>query len=272
MTQGDVMRSDGLAHQTRLNGHPVYAMLRTVDELRRFMEHHIYSVWDFMSLVKSLQAAVAPTRVPWRPDGDPALHRFINSIVLEEESDLGDADGTTFLSHFELYCAAMREIGADPGPALCFIERVGARGIAAALDEGEIPEPAREFMRTTFAFIASGKTHVVAAALAHGREHVIPGMFRAVLRELGVAEAQAPRFHFYLKRHIHLDEDFHAPMSLRLLDSLCGDDAQRGAEARAAAHDAITARLRFWDGVATAIGGAPGATSAVRPDLATSGA
>jgi hypothetical protein len=241
------------ASHERLNRHPLYALLRSADELRLFMAHHVFPVWDFMSLVKSLQATVAPTRVPWQPVGDPSLRRFINSIVLEEESDLATPQGDAFLSHFELYCGAMREVGADPGPALRFLELAARRGIDAALAEGELPEPARRFMRTTFSFIATGKPHVIAAALAHGREHVIPGMFRGVLRELGVSAAQAPLFHFYLERHIHLDEGMHAPQSLRLLDSLCEGDTGRIAEARAAAAAAIAARLEFWDGVAEAI-------------------
>ena len=257
------------APHSLLNRHPVYAMLRSAHELRLFMAHHVFPVWDFMSLVKSLQAVVAPARVPWFPVGDPTLRRFINSIVLEEESDLATPEGNAFLSHFELYCGAMREIGADPAAALRFLDLVAERGIDIALNEGEIPEPARRFMRTTFSFIATGKPHVVAAALAHGREHVIPGMFRGVLRELGVSEAQAPLFHFYLERHIHLDEGLHAPQSLRLLDSLCGGDAQRVAEAREVAETAIAARLQFWDGVAEAIAAARAPVPAARPPALT---
>ena len=271
MPQRDPQYREAATPHTLLNAHPVYAMLRSADELRLFMEHHLYSVWDFMSLVKSVQATVAPARVPWLPIGNPALRRFINSIVLEEESDLAAADGNGFLSHFELYCGAMREVGADPAPALRFLDLVASRGIEAALDEGDIPEPAREFMRTTFGFVATGKPHVVAAALAHGREHVIPGMFRGVLRELRVSEAQAPLFHFYLKRHIHLDEDDHGPMSLRLLDSLCAGDPQRRVEAREAADAAIAARLKFWGGVAAAIAAARKPLRAARHDTACVG-
>ena len=50
----------------------------------------------------------------------PLLRRFINEIVLEEESDEGlpDASGQkTGLSHFELYCQVMRGIGVDDGKA-----------------------------------------------------------------------------------------------------------------------------------------------------------
>ena len=245
------------ALRQRLNAHPVYGLLRTRQDLAVFMSHHIYSVWDFMSLVKTLQAAVAPTRVPWTPVGDPSVRRFINEIVMEEESDLGlpDGAGAAHLSHFELYCAAMGEVGADPARALAFIRQAVSLPIAEALVLGDVPAPARAFMATTFGFIASGKPHLAAAALALGREHVIPAMFRSFLARLGVTEAQAPMFHYYLKRHIHLDEDFHAPLSLRLLEALCGGDASKLAEARQAAREALEARLSFWDGVAAAIQG-----------------
>ncbi|MGE5471974.1 MAG: DUF3050 domain-containing protein [Bacteroidota bacterium] len=239
----------------QLDNHPVYGMLRSRADLVCFMSHHIYSVWDFMSLVKTLQAAVAPSSVPWRPVGDPAVRRFINEIVMEEESDLGlpEGGGPPFLSHFELYCAAMGELGASPARALAFVARTADLPIGEALARSDIPEPARQFMTSTFGFIAGGQPHRAAAALALGREHVIPAMFRRFLAELQVSEAQAPMFHYYLKRHIHLDEDFHAPLSLRLLEALCGGDPARLAAAHQAAGEALTARLRFWDGVAAAI-------------------
>jgi phage FluMu protein gp41 len=78
-------------------------------------------------------------------------------------------------------------------------------------------------------------------------------MFRRLLAANGVDAAHAPIFHHYLNRHIHLDEDFHGPLSMRLLDSLCGDDPTRLEEAATAAEEAICARIRFWDGVLEAI-------------------
>ena len=32
----------------------LYARLQTLPELRRFMEHHVFAVWDFMPLLKAL--------------------------------------------------------------------------------------------------------------------------------------------------------------------------------------------------------------------------
>jgi len=240
--------------RARLDRHPIYESLRDVDDLRVFMAHHIYSVWDFMSLIKYLQHAVAPASWPWRPGADPAVQRFINELVLEEETDEAGPDRPgEFSSHFQLYLRAMREIGADADAPLRFVEIAGRDGIEAALASGVAPRPAAEFTRRTFAFIGTDRPHVAAAALALGREHMIPAMFRAFLSRMGVSEQQAPVFHYYLRRHVHLDEDFHAPLSLRLLQGLCANDTARIAEARAAAVHAVDARLAFWDGVCAAL-------------------
>ena len=104
------------AFRSTLEQHPVYAAVATIEDLRCFMQHHIYSVWDFMSLIKYLQGIVAPATWPWLPAGDSRVQRFINELVLEEESDSFTLPGTgteQSMSHFELYCGAMRELGAQ---------------------------------------------------------------------------------------------------------------------------------------------------------------
>lgn len=241
--------------QSALAAHPVYDAVRSVEDLQVFMSHHVYSVWDFMSLIKFLQSEVAPARVPWVPRNNGDVRYFINQLVLEEESDQAPpgAAASTHLSHFELYCGAMGEIGADAQAPLRFVELVKSAGLDAALLSGDVPEPSKTFTRRTFDFIGSNKAHVAAAALALGREHVIPDMFRAFLHGMGITAADAPTFHYYLERHIHLDEDFHAPLSIRMVEALCENDPLRLREAEQAARDALTARIRFWDGVVDAI-------------------
>lgn len=253
----------GLTDQ--LDSHPLYARVQTLDDLRLFMSHHVYSVWDFMSLLKTLQMRVAPASVPWTPVGSPAVRFFVNQIVAGEESDEGlpDADGNpTYASHFELYCDAMREIGADPSDAICFSETAAAQGIDAALALGATPAAAKRFVESTFAFVATGKPHVIAAAFAFGREHIIPAMFRSLLSNMNITREAAPTFHYYLERHIHLDEDFHAPLSLRMVDELIGGDSGKAREAEEAARAAVQARLRFWNDVHAALDGARAADAA----------
>jgi hypothetical protein len=238
--------------RNKLEEHPVYTAVATVEDLQCFMEHHVYSVWDFMSLIKYLQSVIAPTTYPWVPRGDANVRRFINELVLEEESDETNVPGN-YSSHFELYQNAMVEIGANMSASSDFVRTVKAEGVDKALESSDIPSPSKAFLSTTFQFIRNDKPHQVAAALALGREHIIPYMFRSMLKRTGVSDREAPIFHFYLNRHIHLDEDFHAPLSLRLLNGLCGGDASKVQEAVDAANLAVEARLAFWDGVLEAL-------------------
>jgi hypothetical protein len=245
----------------RLRDHPLYRALRSMSDLRLFMDHHVYAVWDFMSLLKYLQHRVAPSTFPWRPQGSASARYFINQIVLAEESDEGlpDARGTaTHASHFELYCDAMREAGGDPSPAIRFAEVAAAAGIKAAFSLGTVPPAARHFMESTFEFIAGDKPHVVGAAFALGREHVIPEMFRAFLDARHIDDQDAPAFHYYLERHIHLDEGSHAPLALRMVEELIDGDPGREREAEQAALAAVEARVRLWDGVYQAVQAARG--------------
>ncbi|WP_295540139.1 DUF3050 domain-containing protein [uncultured Thiohalocapsa sp.] len=245
--------------QRALNAHPVYAQVTDLADLRVFMSHHVYAVWDFMSLIKYLQRTVAPTTTPWMPPADPTVAYFINQLVLEEESDArAGAAGTEYSSHFQLYLRAMAEVGADADAPQRFLERVGRDGLDAALYADTTPMPARYFTETTFCFIREDKPHAAAAALAVGRERIIPDMFRRLLADAGVGADDAPIFHYYLSRHVHLDEDFHGPLSLRLLEHLCGDDDKRLEEAAAAAEEAVCARIRLWDGVLEAVRAARG--------------
>ncbi len=237
--------------KARLTTHPVYASLKSVEDVRIFMQHHAFAVWDFMSLLKALQRDLTCVTVPWKPAGSPLTRRFINSIVLEEESD--EADGRP-ASHYELYLVAMREVGADTAPIEGLVAAIdGMASLPAALSRKDVPPAAREFVRTTFDFVASGKPHVIAAAFTYGREEPIPDMFRALLGGLAREGAKLDTMQLYLERHIHLDEHDHGPMAQAMLSELCGTDSAKWREAADAAALALEARLSLWDGVVATI-------------------
>lgn len=242
--------------QNELNNHRVYTTIKNHKTLRIFMEHHIFSVWDFMSLVKYLQNFIAPAKTPWGIHSSRNVRRFINSIVLEEESDIGlpdKAGNATYASHFEMYCEAMKEIKANPDHAIEFSNAVQKYGFEPSIELMFMPEASKAFVKKTMEFIKTDKPHIVAAAFALGREKIIPDMFRQLLKEMDVHKEDVPAFYYYLDRHIHLDEDFHAPLSLQMLNELCAGDVNKIREAEDAAQAAISARIKFWDGVELAI-------------------
>jgi len=238
----------------KLTRHPIYESVETLRDLRCFMEHHIYAVWDFMSLLKALQAAVAPAQAPWMPSSRPELRRFINEIVLGEECDEYNVAGTKrFISHFELYLLSMEEVKADTKPIREFISVVNENGVGAALGLTTVPQPAIEFVRSTFRFIDEQQHHCTASAFAFGREDLIPAMFGALLERMKISEVMAPNFHYYLKRHTQLDAETHGPLALQLVANLCGKNDHREQEAMRAAERALEARIVFWDGVEAAM-------------------
>ena len=237
--------------QNQLNNHPVYESIQKSEDLKRFVEHHIYSVWDFMSLVKYLQNYIAPSNYPWFPSSNGNLRRFINEIVLEEESDETLFDGK-YLSHFEIYQQAMEEIGADTSKSLMFIETVKKKGLNYAL-ELSIPNNAKQFIKTTFSYIQSEKIHIIASAFAFGRETIIPKMFISILNKLKIKEKECPTFYYYIKRHIEVDDIKHGPMALNLINTICENDVLKEKDAYQTAISSMQSRLNFWDGVYNAI-------------------
>jgi len=231
----------------RLLAHPIYAMVDSPERLRRFMEHHVFAVWDFQSLLVALQQKLTCTTVPWIPTPDREARRLVNEIVLDEQSD--ELPDGSHASHFELYLEAMRQAGADTGPVETLLTLLAA-GIPLdrALDEAHVPAAAAAFVRNSFAVIASGSAHKIVAAFTYGREDVIPEMFRPLVVALAAQDPHSwERLRFYLERHIEADDEKHGPMCRRIVASLCGDDAGKWADASATARGSLQARIDFWD-------------------------
>lgn len=233
--------------------HPLYESLRDPMSLRTFMEFHVFAVWDFLSLLKSLQRRFTCVEVPWSPVSDPRLRRLINEIVLDEESDIGP-DGSP-LSHFEIYINAMHECGANSKRIEDFAALIG-RG--HAFDEviamSVMPPGTRSFVEATLRFTESAPNHVLAAVFAYGREEIIPDVFQRIVGRLySESPNQWKTFRFYLERHIERDGETHAPLARQLVDQLCWGDPVRWRQAQEAARSCLKARIALWDSIQDAI-------------------
>ena len=239
--------------KTELSAHPIFSEIHSLSVLQRFMESHVFAVWDFMSLTKRLQRDLTCTHLPWLPPRDPQAARLINEIVLGEESDDRPAQG--HYSHFELYLDAMREIGASTAAVERFVA-LQQEGVSynVALQSVDVDPAAAQFVRHTLHTALHAPGHSVAAAFLHGRESVIPQMFQRILDDWGIGIEQAPTFRYYLERHIEVDAEDHGPAAEKLLARLVDGNPQREEEVYASAIAAVESRIALWDGLRLSMG------------------
>ncbi len=247
--------------RAELAEHPLYRSLGTLRELRLFMAHQVFAVWDGICLIKVLQNQVAPVQVPWFPVGRGIARCLINQQVLESEAGAAPGPGgtLTYASDFEHYCRALDQVGGDGALPFRFLERVREQGVDRALYSELVPLPARYFCETTFGFIREDKPHVAAAALVLGRLWLVPLIARKLLEGMGVAEAEAPGFHHYLQRLIPADGELRDRWGIELIETLCAGDPARLEEAENAGEEAICAWIRFFDGIGEALHSHPAA-------------
>lgn len=235
-------------HLNALENHPLFATIDTLDAVRTFMEHHVYAVWDFMSLLKALQQKTTCCTHPWLPIGDPATRRLVNEICLDEESD--ELDDGRCMSHFEMYLSAMNEAGASTRIVESFLTQLkDGDTVEQALDVSQVPVPSRHFIMDTMAVIERGEAHTLAAAFTIGREVAIPRMFSTLVNNLSKEITGLDTLILYLQRHIELDGDKHGPLGLQMIANLCGNNKEKWNEATEVAIKALQSRITFWDSI-----------------------
>ena len=236
----NILNSNLTKYREEIVNHALYKKLNSVEDIAVMMEYHVYAVWDFMSLLKALQSLLTCTTSPWKPVGDGKIRQLVNSIVLEEESDVDKENNP--LSHYEMYIDAMKQCGANTSAIESFVANVSATNIPSVNDGVDA------FLKTTFDVIDSNETHKIASAFTFGREDLIPDMFTAIVNEYNT-ENNLDKFVYYLERHIELDGGEHGPLALELISNLCGDDDNKWKEVEETAIACLVARKKLWDSI-----------------------
>ena len=230
--------------------HSLYEKVETVEDLRCFLESHVYAVWDFMSLLKALQSKLTCTTTPWIASKNPETRYLINEIVLAEESDL-TLDGKR-QSHFEMYLDAMTSCGANTEEINTFIENVVAtQNIFVSIKQSDLHPNIKAFLDFTFRVIEQGKPHEIAAAFTFGREDLIPAMFTEILRnfEANFPETDLSKLIYYFERHIELDADEHGPMAMKMITELCENSETKWKEVEEISKKKKEKRIGLWDAI-----------------------
>lgn len=235
--------------RNNLLAHPVYSQIQDLQGLQRFSETHVFAVWDFMSLLKSLQIGLTSVTLPWVPVGNADTRYLINEIVLGEESDVDEAGNR--ISHFELYLSAMQQMGASTNVIETIIAQINAgTKVEDAIEAAQLPKQVKDFLQFTFDISFNAPLYVKAAVFTFGREDLIPSMFMKILDKIYAdAPDKVSIFKYYIERHIEVDGDHHSHLALDMVNRLCGTDASKWEQATAASIKALELRIGLWNAI-----------------------
>tara|TARA_B100000427_G_scaffold287193_1_gene261644 strand:- start:79 stop:894 length:816 start_codon:yes stop_codon:yes gene_type:complete len=241
--------SDNLSDlRNDLKSHALYKSIHSLEDVKIFMENHIFAVWDFMSLLKSLQRQLTCISVPWIPTGNPILTRFINEIVLGEESDFNELNEPK--SHFEMYLEAMDQIDAQKTEIELLIKNVKlGNDIEHSIKSLNIHQTVKNFIQYSFQIVKTKQIHKISSAFTYGREDIIPDMFIAIINEVDPKNTKYQKLKYYFERHIEIDGDLHGPLSHKMLIKLCGDDQKKWDEVYLVAKNSLENRVKLWDAI-----------------------
>ena len=231
----------------KITNHPLFAKKLQPKQICKFMEAHIFAVWGFMSVLKSLHKKITPNNLPWIPNDNTknGLINFINEIILSEESDY--IEGIGFISHFEIYLLAMKNMGAKSDQLDQLISRITDKGYNVKyIDDLDVSSEVKDFLKYDLEVSINGTLPEIIGTFTLGREKVIPNMFNYILP--AIKESSMSKYLVtYLKRHIDIDGDRHGPLSMKLLDASCNNEQLN--IAYEAAVKSLELRLLVWDKV-----------------------
>lgn len=229
-----------------LLNHPIHSQIVNPFALQLFMESHVFILWGEMLLLNTLQQRLTNSKIPWQSITD------IDAIQLVDDMTRMESDASPELNcnsrQFELYQAAMTEIGANGEPFQAFLEAV-QQGMCPnqAVCDVSIPGVIKTAVAITLS-VSSLTNHEIVAALLFRQKDITLVMFQQLLKQVeSNQQLNYPNLQLYLQNYLYSDVKLHAPLKQILLQKLCGYDSQKWEQAQDAAQLSLKIKRSVWD-------------------------
>jgi len=233
-----------------LKEHKLCTEVEELDDVKRFLEMHVFAVWDFMSLLKALQIQVTKVTAhsPWAPSRRAKIASLINEAVAHYEADTNEKGERQ--SNFQMYLDVMTALGAHTHRMRKCMNIVNhGAGLDKAMAFSGAPKGAENYVRSTFSLVDPKGLHKVAASLAFGRVKTI--LFERILEIVSnspnASEEAKTKLRHYMNRQAELYTKYYRPLSFMIVEEICGDDEACWKEAEVAAILSVRARIALWD-------------------------
>ena len=187
----------------QLMDHPLYISIREKEDLRIFMEGHVYAVWDFASLINGLC-----TRLTHLGDHSELDNESLLALLSAITNQGPETEGKPF-GLFSDYRNAMQLAGASTFEIDDLVNRVrqGTPPERAILDS-KLPGYVVQFLDHTFSILRENNLVVMAATFAFGRGGLIPELFsRMVDKRVQEGDESLTGLQAYLNGYIEVGSE-----------------------------------------------------------------
>ncbi len=220
----------------KLSHHEIYSELTSSARIKCFVSYHIFAVWDFIKLLKSLQNKISIALREQFKECPSEMNRLIDEIVFAEKSDLYPYGQPN--KDFDLYLRALAEIEVDPDCLWSFLE---------SKDNLHLLKPEiKELVESNLRIARLGTMEEIAATFFFGREKLTSQLFTSIIKVLKQEGKECPILICYTERLTQENSHKSEILALKLLDYLCKDEAEK-VRALQAGLEALNLREKLWN-------------------------
>lgn len=223
----------------QIEHHPVYDELTTLNRIECFILYHIFGVWDFNKILKSLQTKLSVDLQDKPQQYSEALKQLLDEVVFALPGELYPYGQPS--KDFDCYLRASAEINIDPDCYLWYF-------LEAANNLDSLKPGIKELVQFNLDTARSGTISEQLAVWLFGREKLNSQVFTSIAKVIQQENQKCPILIIYRDklRQSTFDRDRLTLTAFKLIDLYCQNRDER-VRALEAGLEALHLREQLWN-------------------------